>query len=86
LSGAAASSPPGFLADACALIVFHAEGGAGMSAAGLAAMRGGDVAVSALTLWEITRKVAQGKLPPVPIGADGSSALGCSSRATACCH
>ncbi|MDO9706928.1 type II toxin-antitoxin system VapC family toxin [Paracraurococcus lichenis] len=56
----------GYLADACALIVFHAAGGRGMSAAALAAMRGGDVAVSAITVWEITRKVALGKLPLLP--------------------
>ncbi len=57
--------PPGAcLADACALIVFHALGGAGMSAAGRAAMQGGEVSVIAETVWEITRKAADGKLPP----------------------
>lgn len=45
-----------------------------MSRAGLDAMRGPDAAVSAITVWEITRKVALGKLPPLPTGADGSFA------------
>ncbi len=34
-------------------------------------MRGGRVAVSAITVWELTRKAAAGKLPPLP-AAGGS--------------
>lgn len=60
------------LADACALIVFHAFGGAGMSAAGIAAMRSGQVVVSPVTVWEIIRKAGDGKLPSLPVGANGS--------------
>lgn len=45
-----------------------------MSRAGLDAMRDPEIAVSAITVWEITRKVALGKLPPLPTGADGSFA------------
>ena len=64
-----------FLADACALIVFHGYGGRGMSAAGKAAMEDGDVFVSGITVWEITRKVALGKLDrPVPPGFAGTFA------------
>ncbi len=51
------------LADACALVAFFA--GAVMSNAGIDAMRG-DVAVSSITVWELTRKAALGKLPPLP--------------------
>ena len=54
-----------FLADACALIVFHGYGGQTMSEAGKEAMVRGDVLVSPLTIWEITRKTAIGKLRPV---------------------
>ena len=36
-----------------------------MSEAGLAAMQG-EVTVSPITVWELTRKVALGKLPPLP--------------------
>ena len=62
-----------FLADACALIVFHGYGGAGMTAAGKHAMEDGDVFVSAITVWEITRKIALGKLArPTPPGFMGS--------------
>jgi PIN domain nuclease of toxin-antitoxin system len=61
------------LADACALIVFHGYGGAGMSAEGRQAMEAGDVHVCAITVWEITRKVALGKLArPMPAGFAGS--------------
>jgi PIN domain nuclease of toxin-antitoxin system len=64
-SAAWPSHPPSAcLADACALIVFHAFGAAGMSDAGRAAMQGGEVFVIAETVWEITRKAADGKLPP----------------------
>jgi PIN domain nuclease of toxin-antitoxin system len=50
-----------YLADACALIVFFAAGP--MSQAVQQVMGDGDVAVSAITVWEITRKAALGKLP-----------------------
>ena len=43
-----------------------------MSAAGLAAMRAGDVVVSAVTVWEISRKVGIGKLAPLHDRAEGS--------------
>jgi len=65
-------NPAGYLADACALIVFHAAGARGMSAEAVSVLRGADVAVSAITIWEITRKVSLGKLPPMPLGPDGS--------------
>jgi PIN domain nuclease of toxin-antitoxin system len=62
-----------FLADACALVAFHGGGGAGMTDRGRKVMRGGDVLVSPITVWEITRKAALGKLPrPVPPGFTGS--------------
>lgn len=50
-----------YLADACALIVFYTSGP--ISRAAQQAMHDGDVAVSAITVWEITRKAALGKLP-----------------------
>lgn len=52
----------GLLADACALIAFHGAARPPMSDRGVAAMHGGVVAVSAITVWEITRKVGLGKL------------------------
>lgn len=61
------------LADACALIVFHGYSGQTMSDAGKAAMRSGDVFVCPITVWEITRKIALGKLErPAPPGFNGS--------------
>ncbi len=64
-----------FLADACALIVFHGYHGQTMSDAGKAAMSHGDVFVSPMTVWEISRKVALGKLArPEPPGFNGSLA------------
>jgi len=61
------------LADACALIVFHGYGGQTMSSLGKAAISVGDVFVSPITVWEITRKIALGKLErPAPPGFDGS--------------
>jgi PIN domain nuclease of toxin-antitoxin system len=64
-----------FLADACALIVFHGFGGQTMSGAGKVAMSHGDVFVSPMTVWEISRKVALGKLArPSPAGFNGSLA------------
>ena len=60
---------PIFLADACALIVFHATPDGTMSAAGREAMAAGDVMVTQITVWEILRKVQLGKLPmPIPVG------------------
>jgi PIN domain nuclease of toxin-antitoxin system len=62
-----------FLADACALIVFHGYGGQTMSDPGRQAMMHGDVFVSPMTVWEISRKVALGKLArPAPPGFNGS--------------
>ena len=61
------------LADACALIVFHGYGGQTMSKAGKTAMSVGDVFVSPITVWEISRKIALGKLErPVPPGFNGT--------------
>lgn len=60
------------LADACALIAFFAGDGANMTEVGLAAMQA-DVAVSPITVWELTRKASLGKLPPLPT-IDGSFA------------
>lgn len=61
-----------FLADACALVAYHGGGGAGMTDQGREAMHSGDVLVSPITVWEITRKAALGKLPrPVPQGFAG---------------
>jgi PIN domain nuclease of toxin-antitoxin system len=60
----------GYLADACALVAFFA-GAPGMSGEVLAAMGDGRVAVSSVTVWELTRKAALGKLPPLP-SAGGS--------------
>jgi PIN domain nuclease of toxin-antitoxin system len=54
-----------FYADACALIAFYGQGARGLSAEGLAAMRD-DVAVSAVTVWEISCKARLGKLPELP--------------------
>jgi PIN domain nuclease of toxin-antitoxin system len=58
-----------FLADACALIEFHASASPAMSQEGREAMAAGDVMVAPITVWEILRKVSLGKLPmPVPAG------------------
>lgn len=44
-----------------------------MSTAGKRAMEGGDVFVSAITVWEIVRKIGLGKLArPTPPGFTGS--------------
>lgn len=60
----AAFEPPApVIADACAIIVFYELGGKGMSRRGLDAMAG-SVLVSPVTVWELTRKTADGKLPP----------------------
>ena len=50
-----------YLADACALITFMA--GADLSPDTLRLMSDGEIAVSSITVWEITRKAAIGKLP-----------------------
>jgi PIN domain nuclease of toxin-antitoxin system len=61
------------LADACALIVFHGYGGQTMGHAGKQAMSMGDILVSPITVWEISRKVALGKLErPAPPGFNGT--------------
>jgi PIN domain nuclease of toxin-antitoxin system len=61
------------LADACALIVFHGYGGQTMSPAGKAAMATGDIFVCPITVWEISRKIALGKLQrPAPPGFNGT--------------
>jgi PIN domain nuclease of toxin-antitoxin system len=54
-----------FIADACALLAFFGAGDSAMGPAGVNAMRG-DVMVSPITVWELTRKAASGKLPPLP--------------------
>lgn len=54
-----------FIADACALLAFFGAGNSAMGAGGLNAMRG-DVMVSPITVWELTRRAASGKLPPLP--------------------
>lgn len=56
----------GFIADACALIAFHNVVPPRLSARAIEAMRAPGTVVSAVTIWEITRKVAIGKLPPPP--------------------
>jgi len=64
-----------FLVDACALIVFHGYGGQTMTEAGNLAMTHGDLLVSPITVWEITRKAVTGKLErPAPPGFNGSFA------------
>jgi PIN domain nuclease of toxin-antitoxin system len=56
-----------FVADACALIFYHGRGGVGMTEAGRRIMEEGDVFVSPVTVWEITRKAGLGKLAtPMP--------------------
>ena len=59
-----------YLADACALVVYFGAGDprAGLGPEGLAAMNGADVAVSPISVWEITRKMALGKLRPLAGG------------------
>jgi PIN domain nuclease of toxin-antitoxin system len=61
------------LADACAPIVFHGYGGQTISNAGQTAMSTGDIFVSPITIWEVSRKVALGKLErPTPAGFRGN--------------
>ena len=52
-----------YVADACALIAFFADAAPPRATA---AMRADAVAVSPITVWELTRKAALGKLPPLP--------------------
>lgn len=57
---------PSFLADACALIVFlSSDEPEKFMPRAAPIMRTGEVSVSAITVWEITRKVELGKLPSV---------------------
>lgn len=66
------------LADACALIAFHAGSASGaptpFSAEALRTLSEDRVQVSPITVFEITQKVSLGKLPPLPIGALSFSA------------
>jgi PIN domain nuclease of toxin-antitoxin system len=56
-----------FVADARALICYHGLGGLRMTDAGRGVMEDGDVFVSPITVWEIARKAALGKLmAPMP--------------------
>jgi PIN domain nuclease of toxin-antitoxin system len=59
----AAAPVPRVLADTCAIIVFYFGGTRGMSRRGIAAM-GDGVLVSPVSVWELTRKTNDGKLPP----------------------
>ncbi len=55
-----------YLADACALIVFLSDPDSDQTMPGGArVMRSSDVFILPITVWEITRKVASGRLPPV---------------------
>jgi PIN domain nuclease of toxin-antitoxin system len=61
------------VADACALVAFHGYAGQTMSEAGKTAMSAGDVLVCPITVWEISRKIALGKLQrPAPPGFNGN--------------
>ena len=58
-----------YLADACALIVFLAEPNPdSIMPRAAPIMRTQAIAVSPITVWEITRKIALGKLPPLGTG------------------
>jgi len=59
-----------FVADACAVIAFFTESGRAMTPAGRAAMQDPPW-ISAITVWELTRKIGMGKLPPLTL-AGGS--------------
>ena len=66
----------GYLADACALIVFLAAADPDRAMPHAAPiMRMEEIRVSPLTVWEITRKVALGKLPAVWPSSPSLSAL-----------
>jgi len=53
------------LADACALLAFFGAGDSPMTQAGISAMQG-EVWISPVTVWELTRKASIGKLPKLP--------------------
>jgi PIN domain nuclease of toxin-antitoxin system len=55
-----------YIADACALLAFFGAGDGVMATAETTAMRG-DVCIAPVTIWELTRKAAIGKLPPLPV-------------------
>jgi PIN domain nuclease of toxin-antitoxin system len=59
------------LADARALVAFF-TGAPGMGAEVQEAMCSGRVHISSITVWELTRKAALGKLPPLPTVAGSS--------------
>jgi PIN domain nuclease of toxin-antitoxin system len=61
-----------FLADACAVIAFYTGAGRKLSAAARAAMQG-RACVSPITVWELTQKIASGKLPPLILGGGSLS-------------
>ena len=62
----------GFLADACALIDFHGPGPRGMTHGAAEIMARGEIEIAAVSVWEIQRKVAMGRLMrPVPPGFVG---------------
>ena len=64
-----------YLADACALIVYLSEPAPAriMSSRAVETLKSGEVVVSPITVWEITRKIAIGKL--TPWGRDGVVAV-----------
>ena len=66
----------GYLADACALIVFLASPDPEQVMPRAAPiMQSEEILVSAITVWEITRKVSLGKVPPVWGGYSSLSLL-----------
>jgi PIN domain nuclease of toxin-antitoxin system len=76
-----------FLAEACALIAFHGYGGQTMSAAGRKAMAEGDIAVSPITVWEISGKIALGKLErPARPASMAACRSGCGRPDIVCCR
>ncbi|HJS88159.1 MAG TPA: type II toxin-antitoxin system VapC family toxin [Acetobacteraceae bacterium] len=54
-----------YLADACALLAFFGAGDSPMTRTGVSIMQG-EVWVSPVTVWELTRKASIGKLPKLP--------------------
>ena len=64
-----------YLADACALVVFYGGGRAGHEMVeGMRIMTSEDVAVLPTTVWEISRKIALGRLE-MPISSALSTLL-----------
>ncbi len=61
----------GVLADACALLAFFCNDG-DLSEASFAAIESGAF-ISPITVWELTRKAARGRLPQLP-ASNGSLA------------